>query len=186
MGTIGSKHAQHLANVVDIPNNPQIVTGDNLMTDENNFDALDDDIQVLDTDQAVDVVQDTLDTFLEAASVDAVYGQPIQSGENTIIPAAEVLSGLGFGVGSGYGSGSAPSDEEEGQAVGSGGGSGGGGGGRVLARPVAVIIASPEGVRVEPVVDATKIALAALTAAGFMMGMMMRMLSPKKAMKELQ
>lgn len=156
------------------------------MTDETNFDDLDDDIQVLDTDQAIDVVQDTLDTFLEAASVDAVYGEPIQSGENTIIPAAEVLSGLGFGVGSGYGSGSAPSDEEEGQAVGSGGGSGGGGGGRILARPVAVIIASPEGVRVEPVVDATKIALAALTAAGFMLGMMLRMLSPKKAMKQFQ
>jgi hypothetical protein len=38
-----------------------------------------------------------------------------------------------------------------------------------------VVINSPEGVRVEPVVDVTKIALAALTAAGFMIGMLFKM-----------
>jgi uncharacterized spore protein YtfJ len=54
-------------------------------------------------------------------------------------------------------------------------GSGGGGGGRILSRPVAVVIASPEGIRVEPVLDITKIALAGLTAMGFMVGMMFRM-----------
>ena len=50
----------------------------------------------------------------------------------------------------------------------------------MLSRPVAVIIAAPEGVRVEPVVDATKIGLAALTAAGFMFGMWMRMARPRR------
>jgi len=49
----------------------------------------------------------------------------------------------------------------------------------VFSRPVAVIIAAPEGVRVEPVVDVTKIGLAALTAAGFMFGMWMRMARPR-------
>jgi uncharacterized spore protein YtfJ len=57
-----------------------------------------------------------------------------------------------------------------------GGGSGGGGGGRVLSRPVAIIVSSPEGVYIEPVIDVTKIALAALTAAGFMVGMVTKML----------
>jgi uncharacterized spore protein YtfJ len=57
-------------------------------------------------------------------------------------------------------------------------GMGGGGGGRVFSRPVAVIVASPEGVRIEPVVDPTKIVLAALTTVGFMAGMFARMFKP--------
>jgi hypothetical protein len=45
---------------------------------------------------------------------------------------------------------------------------------------VAVIISSPEGVRVEPVVDVTKISLALFTTLGFMVGMYLRMLNPKR------
>jgi uncharacterized spore protein YtfJ len=135
----------------------------------------DEDIEIVQDEQIFDIVQDTMDTFMEAASVDAAYGEPVEHGEALILPSAEVLAVLGFGVGSGYGSNA----EDEGQNQ--GGGSGGGGGGRVLSRPVAVVIASPEGVRVEPVVDVTKIALAAITAGGFMMGMIARMLrGPKK------
>jgi uncharacterized spore protein YtfJ len=136
--------------------------------------------------QAVDAVQQTLELFFETADVGRVYGEPVQHGETIIIPAAEVLTGVGFGLG--YGAGSAqgegaPSGAPEGQGMesgpergsGSGSGGGGGGGGRTLSRPVAVIVASPDGVQVQPVVDPTKIALAALTAFGFMAGMLMRM-----------
>jgi uncharacterized spore protein YtfJ len=128
--------------------------------------------------KSMDMVKDTMDKFLAAASVNAVYGEPIQSGDALIIPAAEVLSGLGFGMGAGVGN-NAAKDEEGKPVQNSGGGGGGGGGGRVLSRPVAVIIASPEGVRVEPVVDVTKVALAALTAGGFILGMLLRMLRGK-------
>jgi len=62
-----------------------------------------------------------------------------------------------------------------GKGVGEGGGGGGGGGGQTLSRPVAVIIASPDGVRVEPVADRTKVLMAAITAAGFVAGMFFRM-----------
>ena len=117
----------------------------------------------------VDSVQETISHFLDAADVSVVYGKPVKIGETQIIPSAEVLSVMGFGVG--YGSGS---NLDEGQQN-DGSGGGGGGGGRVLSRPVAVVIASPDGVRVEPVVDVTKIALAALTAAGFMIGMLFKM-----------
>jgi uncharacterized spore protein YtfJ len=102
--------------------------------------------------------------------VEKVYGKPIENGDTLIVPTAEILCGMGFGVGSGSGN---QMDEE---AANRGEGGGGGGGGRVLSRPVAVIIASPEGVRVEPVIDPTKIALAALTAAGFMLSMLFRMM----------
>jgi uncharacterized spore protein YtfJ len=129
--------------------------------------------------RAVDAVQETLELFLETASVDRVYGEPIQHGDTIIIPAAEVLVGLGFGTGYGSGQGEAKPDEPS--PGGSGGG--GGGGGRTLSRPVAVIVASPEGVRVQEVVDPTKIALAALTAGGFMVGMLARMLRSPRAMR---
>lgn len=119
------------------------------------------------------VIQDTLDKFIATADVEVVYGEPIQHGETVIIPTAEVLSGVGFAIGSGSGKSQREDNGDEGSA------GGGGGGGRVLSRPVAVVVASPEGVRVEPVVDITKIGLAALTAAGFMFGMLMRMTGPR-------
>src|SRR5687767_11423004 len=96
---------------------------------------------------AVNTVQTTMDNFLSAANVDAVYGTPIREGGNIIIPAAEVLSIAGFGLGSGSG----PSGPEEKERP--GGGGGGGGGGHILSRPVAAIVISPAGVRVEPIVD---------------------------------
>jgi uncharacterized spore protein YtfJ len=126
--------------------------------------------QLSDPSPALNTVQTTLDKFLTAASVEAVYGPPLSQGENVVIPAAEVLSVVGFGLGAGGGQGSADAEN-----TGSGGGAGGGGGGRVLARPVAVIIMSPTGVRVEPIVDVTKIVLAVFTTFGFMAAMFTRM-----------
>ncbi len=136
---------------------------------------------------ALELMQNTMDEFLATADVHAVYGEPIVHDDTLIIPTAEVLCGMGFGVGSGSGSGTDSGKEEEtgSPASGSGSGGGGGGGGRVLARPVAVVVAGPEGVRVEPVIDITKIALASLTAVGFMAGMLLRMLSPKTALPKI-
>ena len=140
------------------------------MTDEMNMNTPE--------ESGLDVYQDTMEEFLAAADVRVVYGEPIMHDDTMIIPTAEVLCGVGFGVGSGSGS----SAEENPDKPMQGAGSGGGGGGRILSRPVAVVVASPEGVRVEPVVDITKIALAALTAVGFMVGMMFRMSSRRHAL----
>jgi uncharacterized spore protein YtfJ len=128
------------------------------------------------------VFQDTMEEFLATADVSVVYGEPIQHDDTIIIPTAEVLAGLGFGFGSG--SGNSPEGSDQKPAEGSG--FGGGGGGRVLSRPVAVVVASPEGVRVEPVIDITKIALAGLTALGFMVGMMFRMTSRRRSFPEIE
>jgi uncharacterized spore protein YtfJ len=139
------------------------------------------DFEVDSVTDAMDVIELTMERFLDTASVDLVYGDPVEHGDTLIIPTAEILAGLGFGVGSGSGS-AGKHDEEEGEEGGEGygEGGGGGGGGRTFARPVAIVVSSPEGVRVEPVVDVTKIALGFLTAAGFMTGMILRMLSPKR------
>jgi uncharacterized spore protein YtfJ len=119
-----------------------------------------------------------MESFLETASVERVYGAPIEVGTTKIIPAAENLVIMGFGAGAGYGSADFESTEEKstpGEGTGEGSGGGGGGGGRTLSRPVAVVIATPEGVRVEPVADRTKVIMAAITAAGFVAGMFLRM-----------
>jgi uncharacterized spore protein YtfJ len=131
----------------------------------------------LDLHQTFDDINSTMEAFIESASVDRVYGAPVEVGEIKIIPAAENLVIMGF-VAGGYDSAPITRDEElqstsEGDGEGSGGG--GGGGGRTLSRPVAVIIASPDGVRVEPVADRTKVLMAAITAAGFVAGMFFRM-----------
>ena len=117
-------------------------------------------MEINDPGQAIDMLQETLETLLEAADVNKVYAQPIQHEDPIIIPAAEVIAGAGFGAGYGAGGGS---------------GGGGGGGGKTFARPVAVIIADKNGVRVEPVMDPTKIALTALTAFGFVFGAIAKM-----------
>ena len=134
----------------------------------------------VDLHQTLDDINSTMESFLETASVERVYGAPIEVGDTVIIPTAENLVIMGFGGGAGYGVADFENkkDEEDsppGEGTGEGGGGGGGGGGRTLSRPVAVIIASPEGVRVEPVADRTKVIMAAITAAGFVAGMFMKM-----------
>lgn len=96
---------------------------------------------------------------------DAVFSQPVTVGDHTIINASEYTAGMGVGYGGGGGTGPA-AGEETNEASGYGGG--GGGGGTTMARPVATIIVSPDGVRVEPIVDATKIAVTMFTALGAM------------------
>jgi uncharacterized spore protein YtfJ len=138
------------------------------MTDEVEFDYNKE--QNKEADPVQETISNTLAHFLTTADVDAAYGQPIRKGDTLIIPTAEVLSGLGFGASQGTMKGK----ESKG-----GKWSGGGGGGRTFSRPVAVIVASPEGVRVTPVFDSTKVILAALTALGFMFSTLARMRSNK-------
>ena len=95
-----------------------------------------------------------MDKVYAATQPGMVFGTPVESNGYTVITASEVMGGGGFGLGGGQG----PDNE--------GSGSGGGGGGGAVARPVAVIAIGPDGVQVKPVVDATKLGLAALTAWG--------------------
>ncbi len=124
--------------------------------------------EVPDIDHAHMVVQETMSKLVDAADVSKVYGRPIKQGDISVVPAAENLTLMGFGVGAGSG-------ENIGENGGPGSGGGGVGGGRTLSRPVAIIVVTPEGAYVEPVMDPTKVAMAAITAAGFMFGMMLRM-----------
>ncbi|WP_420629895.1 spore germination protein GerW family protein [Candidatus Leptofilum sp.] len=99
---------------------------------------------------------------------DAVYAEPVTVGEYTVINASEYMAGMGVGYGGGGGTAPSTDEASEESSDSTGFGGGGGGGGTTMARPVATIIVGPNGVRVEPVVDATKIAITMFTALGAM------------------
>ena len=83
-----------------------------------------------------EIAKTTLEEIEKLLTSKTVVGEAIVVGENTIIPLVSV--GFGFGAGSGV-------DKTPGK--GEGGGTGGGGG----IKPVAVIVISDQGVRIEPI-----------------------------------
>ncbi len=122
---------------------------------------------------------ETLERLLATADASKVFGQPVTSGEYTVITAAEVGGGGGFGSGMGFGSprarGLASSQGQDSTQEGTrreatleGAGGGGGGGGGSAARPVAVIVIGPEGVEVRPIVDVRRLALTVLVGLAIM------------------
>jgi uncharacterized spore protein YtfJ len=85
---------------------------------------------------------------LMGVSADRVFAEPVRIGDRVVIPAASVEFSGGFGFGG------------DNQSNG-----GGGGGGHQAGRPVAIIEAGPEGVRVRPVIDFTRVGLTLVGAA---------------------
>ena len=88
-----------------------------------------------------------LDRLMDV-SADRVYAEPVHIGDRVVIPAASIEFAGGFGFGG---------DSES--------NGGGGGGGYQAGRPVAIIEAGPNGVRVKPVIDFTRVGLTLLAAA---------------------
>jgi uncharacterized spore protein YtfJ len=79
---------------------------------------------------------------LMSVSADRVFAEPVRIGDRVVIPAASIEFSGGFGFGG------------DGNSNG-----GGGGGGHQAGRPVAIIEAGPNGVRVKPVIDFTRVGL---------------------------
>jgi uncharacterized spore protein YtfJ len=117
-----------------------------------------------------------LDKLFAAAQPGAVFAAPVVSGAYTMITASEIAAGGGFG----FGSGTAPApsskpDSMDDHAASVAGGSGGGGGGGSTGRPVAAIVIGPDGVKVQPIFDWTKVALAGVAAWGAVAVMAVRL-----------
>ena len=130
----------------------------------------DPDLSKTSVSQSINDIIGRADRLYDAARPEAVFAEPVSAGGRTVIAAAEVLVGVGYGGGGG----SSPS--AEGAAPGENSGLGAGVGGFAQSRPVAVIIIDDDGVRVEPVVDVTKLGLAAVTVLGSMFFFLARML----------
>jgi uncharacterized spore protein YtfJ len=124
--------------------------------------------------EARSVNERMLEKIYAAAQPGAVFSAPVVSGEYTVITASSVTAGGGFGFGSGVG----PAGDQSADATAGGGGGGGGGGS--AARPIAAIVIGPDGVKVKPIVDASKIAMAAISAWATVALTMMRLRRARK------
>ena len=123
-----------------------------------------------------DKANELLEKLAGAADSKAVFSEPVESGDYKVITAAEVTVGLGFGYGGGGAVGNVMGVEGEDTPTDNVGiGGGGGGGGMTMSRPVAAIEIGPHGVRIEPIVDPTKIALAFFTTLVSMFALMGKM-----------
>jgi uncharacterized spore protein YtfJ len=87
------------------------------------------------------LVKTTLSEIEKVLNTKTVVGDPLTVGEVTIVP----LISIGFGFGAGGGSGKGESKQK-------GEGTGGGTGGGAWVRPVALVIITGQGVRVEPII----------------------------------
>ena len=85
-----------------------------------------------------------LDELQKSANVNAVFGQPVQVGEKTVIPIASVQYGFGLG----FGEQEEPASEAN---------VGGGGGAGAIAKPLGLAEITPESTRVETVVDEQRV-----------------------------
>jgi uncharacterized spore protein YtfJ len=90
------------------------------------------------------LIKTTMQEIERMLNSKTVVGEPMVVENNTIIP----LVSLGFGFGAGGGTGTYGGS---GKSEGEGGGTGGGGG----IKPVAILIANKDGIRLEPVKSAT-------------------------------
>lgn len=101
---------------------------------------------------ALNKLFDTIEQARGTANWEAAFGEPQVHEDRTIIPVARV----GYAFGLGFGSGTSPVDEEDEPALAA---EGGGVGGGALARPMGVIVVTPESVYFEEVRDEGKIAI---------------------------
>jgi uncharacterized spore protein YtfJ len=106
-------------------------------------------------DSALETTAEVMNKLISVAKAESVFCTPIEHGNTIIIPCCEVATGGGMGIGGGPGQTEKEKKQSTGWGVGTGGGSN--------ARPIALIVLSPEGVEVKPIVDTTKVVLAALT-----------------------
>ena len=106
---------------------------------------------------AVEFFQSIIERLHGAASVKAVYGDPIEAQGKTLIPVAKVA----YGFGGGYCE--TGKDKKEGKDR-----EGGGMGGGVRTKPVGVLEVTEDGTRFVPCTSGKKIA--AILAVGFIAG----------------
>ena len=102
-----------------------------------------------------------VENFRDTAHWRSAFGEPQVVGDKTLIPVAKV----GYGYGLGFGQGSGPQDEETEQAP---GGEGAGGAGTATAKPLGMIVVTPEEVYFEETADEGKIALVGTLVAALL------------------
>jgi uncharacterized spore protein YtfJ len=107
-----------------------------------------------------------VDRVIEVTKVDAIFGKPTEREGVTLITCSEQAVGLGGGIGP-----AKPTEQQK--STGGTEAIGGGAGGR--GRPVAVIVLTPSGVTIKPILNLTRVITASLTFTGAFVWMIARM-----------
>lgn len=121
--------------------------------------------------ESLNKVNEQIEEMLGRMDSKAVFGEPVQQGDMTLIPVASVA--YGFGSGQGWGRGK-DEDAAEDAPMGEGGGAGGGGGG--MARPLGYIKIDADGAKWEPTMDMTRISVAGMLLSGWVVFWVMKMI----------
>lgn len=108
-------------------------------------------------------VEEILERLTDSANVTSVFGEPISSGDTTVVPVARVAYGFGGGYGSGPTDEASADDRDE-------GGEGAGVGGGVRASPAGVFEITDNDVRFVPAGSRRR--QAGLLAAGVLVGLL--------------
>jgi uncharacterized spore protein YtfJ len=95
------------------------------------------------------------------ASVRAVFGEPVERGDLTVIPVARVRWAFGGGAGSG------PTEQ----------GSGSGAGGGAMAQPIGYVVIAPDGVSFQRIATASQLSPALMLTAGLGVALVLRALA---------
>src|SRR3989454_2233789 len=116
----------------------------------------------------LDDLQKRFEEMQGKANWKAVFGEVLEVDGRRLIPVASVQYGFGMGGGQGPTGRGGPrtrSPQKDGNP--SGGGYGGGGGGGVRIEPVALIDITEGRLRVEPIINVTRLAVIGLIVAGW-------------------
>ena len=111
-------------------------------------------------DKEMDALLEGLADLRAKANANAVFGNPVTAEGRTVIPVAKVAYGFGMGIGHGMMAEEAEEEEAEEPQEEDVSDSAGGGGGGLMAQPIAVVEVTPEGTRVQAVIDEQRLALA--------------------------
>jgi uncharacterized spore protein YtfJ len=116
-------------------------------------------------DEKVIANTEPIQQMLQRVGAAAVFGEPTTQNSVVIIPVAQTQ--FGFGYGGGYGRGGKEPMAEDVAAEGTGEGGGGGGGAGARSTPRGFIRISADEVKFEPIIDETRIPLAGILMAAW-------------------
>jgi len=108
----------------------------------------------------LDELQKRFQEMQTKAGVRAVFGEVIEVNGRKLIPVAGVV--YGFGMGGGQGPSRQEKDKEKGEPP-----LGGGGGGGMRVEPIAVIEVTNNTLKIQPIVNVTRVAIAGLLVSAW-------------------
>jgi uncharacterized spore protein YtfJ len=121
-----------------------------------------------------------VDELMRRMNATAVFGEPIQQGNVTLIPVASIT--YGFGTGQGWGRGAKEGEQAATGAPQEGAGAGGGGGG--MARPLGYIKIDENGAKWEPAMNMTLVSLGGMLMVAWNVFWVMKMITSVSKAKQ--